>query len=608
MNDRRQLLSGNEALARGAWEAGVHVAAGYPGTPSTEILETLAPMPGVYAEWCPNEKVALDVAIGAAYAGRRAMAVMKHVGLNVAADALFYASMTGTEGSLLLVVADDPGMHSSQGEQDTRRYAKFARLPCLEPSTSQEAKDMVAVALEMSAMFDTPVIIRVTTRISHSCGIVELGPERDGTADDERTYRTDPTKYVMVPGNARRRHPVMEERIRQLTAYANELPVNRIEMGSGQAASLGIVTHGVSYQYAKEVFPQASYLRLGMTYPLPPQLVADFAAKVDRLLVIEELDPVIEEEIRLLGIPCEGKSIFPMIGELDPEIVRESAISAGILPDATRPVRVPFQMPELPPRPPILCPGCPHRGIFAVLRKLRWVVNGDIGCYTLGFLPPLGSLHTTGCMGASIGQAHGVAKAGITQKHVAVIGDSTFFHTGMPALLNVAYNKSDTVTLLLDNRTTAMTGHQDHPGTGRTLQGQPTPEVDMVALTRALGIEQCFVVDPYDLAQVEETLSACGDSDEPAVVISRRACVLLPEARRRAFALRVDTTRCVGCGLCRQLGCPALYISDLVSEKTGRRQSAIDPMLCVGCEICAQVCRSGCIATRAEMEAEASAS
>lgn len=605
MSDRVELLSGNEALARGAWEAGVRVAAGYPGTPSTEILETLAPMEGVYAEWCPNEKVALDVAIGAAYAGTRAMAVMKHVGVNVAADALFYASMTGLEAGLVLVVADDPGMHSSQGEQDTRRYAKFARVPCLEPSTSQEAKDLVATALELSEEFDTPVILRLTTRISHSTGIVALGPDRDLSGNGhERAYRTDAVKYVMVPANARRRHPVMEERVARLVEYAEAFAGNRVEMADGDR-SFGIVTQGVAYQYAREVFPKASCLRLGMTYPIPPKTVAEFARSVDRLIVIEELDPCIEEEIKLLGIPCEGKSIFPIVGELDPEVVRESAIAAGLLPQSVRPERVPFQMPALPPRPPILCPGCPHRGVFAVLRRLRWVVNGDIGCYTLGFMPPMSSLHTTGCMGASIGQAHGVAKAGIQQKHAAVIGDSTFFHTGLPALLNVAYNKSNTVTIILDNRTTAMTGHQDHPGTGRTLQGKETPEVDMVSLVRALGIEQVYEVDPYDLAQLEETLRACGDSGEPAVVIARRECALLPEARRRAVSLRVDVSRCVGCGLCRQLGCPALYVGDTVSEKTGRRQTAIDPLLCVGCEICAQTCRSGCITTREQAETEA---
>ena len=468
----RRLLSGNEALARGAWEAGVRVAAGYPGTPSTEILETLAPMPGVYAEWSPNEKVAFDVAVGAAYAGSRSMAVMKHVGLNVAADAFFYAAITGLEAGMVVVVADDPGMHSSQGEQDSRRYSKFARVPCLEPSDSQEAKDMVRAALDLSEEFDTPVLLRMTTRISHSHGVVELGADReDPLAGAPPAYRVDPAKYVMVPANARKRHPVMEERIRRLAAHAETYALNRVEMGDRR---LGIVTNSIAYQYAREVFSEASFLRLGMTYPLPKGLIAEFARQVDRLIVIEELDPAIEEEIRLMGIPCEGKSIFPLEGELSPELVRDRAIAAGLLPVEALPERVAVEIPALPARPPILCPGCPHRGVFSIARKLKLVVNGDIGCYTLGFLPPLSALHSCGCMGASIGVAHGVRKAGIAQKNMAVIGDSTFFHSGIPALLNAAYNRSDTITVILDNRTTAMTGHQQHPGTGLTLQLQPT--------------------------------------------------------------------------------------------------------------------------------------
>ena len=597
----KKLLSGNEALARGAWEAGVQVAAGYPGTPSTEILETLAPMPGVYAEWCPNEKVALDVAIGAAYAGARSMAVMKHVGVNVAADSLFYVAMTGIEGQLVVVVADDPGMHSSQGEQDTRRYCKFARVPCLEPSDSQEAKDMVAEALKLSGQFDTPVILRVTTRISHAYGVVELGADREQPDnEDPADYRVDTTKYVMVPANARKRHPVMEERIQKLAEYAGSYSLNRVEMGD---ARLGIITDGVAYQYAREVFPDASILRLGMSYPLSPQLIAGFGSKVERLIVIEELDPVIEEEIRLMGIACEGKSIFPSIGELDSEIVRNSAIKAGLLPESAKEKGLSLSVPNLPPRPPVLCPGCPHRGMYTVLRKMGFVVNGDIGCYTLGFLPPLQSLHTCGCMGASIGQAHGVSLAGVQQKHVAVIGDSTFFHTGIPALLNVGWNKSDTITVILDNRTTAMTGHQEHPGTGHTLQGRETPEVDIEALARAMGISRVYTVDPYDLAQVEETLSECTEMDGPAVIVAKRECVLLPAARRDIVPLSVDAATCVGCGRCRTLGCPALFVSDNVNEKTGRNLSAIDPLLCTGCGICAQICRVSCISVCEQVEA-----
>ncbi|MHB0858647.1 MAG: indolepyruvate ferredoxin oxidoreductase subunit alpha [Anaerolineae bacterium] len=601
----KRLLSGNEALARGAWEAGVMVAAGYPGTPSTEILENLAPMPGVYAEWCPNEKVALDVAVGAAYSGVRAMAVMKHVGLNVAADALFYAAITGAPAGLLIIVADDPGMHSSQGEQDSRRYAKFARVPCLEPSDSQEARDMVHAALALSERFDTPVLLRVTTRISHAHSPVELGPDRAAPVDGPRPYAIDTDKYVMVPGNARRRHLVMEERIRLLAEYANTYEGNRIEMGD---LDLGIVTHGVAYAYAREVFPQASFCRLGMTYPAPTHLLAEFAGRVKRLVVIEELDPVIEEELALLGIPCEGKSIFPLVGELSPQRIRACAEAAGLLPvsvaAAASSATAAVPVPNLPPRPPVLCPGCPHRGVFAVTRKLKLVVNGDIGCYTLGYLPPLGALHTCGCMGASIGVAHGVSKAEIAQPHVAVIGDSTFFHSGIPALLNVAYNRSNTVTIILDNGTTAMTGHQQNPGTGRTLQERETPAVALEPLVRALGIEHVYTVDSYDLAQVEQALRDSLALNAPAVVIAQRACALLPEARRQAMPLRIDAHKCVACGTCRRVGCPAISKSDELYAKNSRPKSVIDPLLCTGCEICAQVCPVGAILFRAQVRDE----
>lgn len=587
----KTLLSGNEALARGAWEAGVCVAAGYPGTPSTEILETLAPMSDVYAEWSPNEKVALDVAVGAAYAGVRALAVMKHVGLNVAADSLFYVAMTGIEAGLVLIVADDPGMHSSQGEQDTRRYCKFARIPCLEPSDSQEAKDMVGLAFELSEQFDTPVLVRVTTRISHSHGIVALDEERPRRPGAVPPYRIDPPKYVMVPGYARRRHPVMEERIRSLADHADGLAINRVEQGSGP---IGIVTHGIAYQYAKEFFPQAPMLRLGMTYPLPAQMVRDFAAQVDRLIVIEELDPVIEEELTLQGIPCEGKSIFPAVGELDPETVRACAERASLLAAAPGPVQ-PATAPSLPPRPPILCPGCPHRGLYAVARKLELVVNGDIGCYTLGFLPPLSAVHTTGCMGAGIGQAHGVSLAAPDQRHIAVIGDATFFHSGMAALLNVAYNGGETVTVILDNRTTAMTGHQQNPGTGHTLQGKPAGAIDLEQLVRSIGIAEVHTVDSYDLDAVEAALRHCLEAHAPSVVISRHPCALLPEVRRTYHPRTVLAEACIGCGRCLSVGCPALCLSGNTSGRTGKPTVAIDPLLCAGCGICAQMCLSQAI-------------
>jgi len=597
----KRLLSGNEAVARGAWEAGVRVAAGYPGTPSTEVLEALAPFPGIYAEWAPNEKVALDVAIGAAYAGARAMAVMKHVGLNVAADSLFYASITGIEAGLVIVVADDPGMHSSQGEQDTRRYAKFARLPCLEPSDSQEAKDMVPLALALSEEFDTPVLLRLTTRLSHSHSVVELGPDRPDSGEEGRSYRIDPAKYVMAPANARQRRPVMDEHIRGLAARAEALAVNRVEM---RDRAVGVVTDGIAYQYVREALPEASVLRLGMSHPVPAGMLRAFSEQVERLVVVEELDPVIEEEIRLLGIRCEGKSLFPSVGEFGPDTVRSGAVSAGLLSEAALPQRVSLTLPPLPPRPPLLCPGCPHRGVFAIARKLRLVVNGDIGCYTLGYLPPLGAMHTTGCMGASIGQAHGVRKAGVREKNVAIIGDSTFFHSGIPALMNVVWNGSNTVTIIVDNRTTAMTGHQPNPGTGSTLQGNEAPAVALEPLLRAIGISRVVTVDPYDLAQVEAALRECTGANEPSVVISRRACALLPEVRRSYQPLRVDPERCVACGACRRVGCPAIVKSSLLYERTGRQKTAIDPLLCTGCEICAQVCPANAILFRAQLAGE----
>jgi indolepyruvate ferredoxin oxidoreductase alpha subunit len=629
----RELLSGNEAVARGAYEAGVRVAAAYPGTPSTEILENLASYDVVYSEWSPNEKVALDVAIGAAYAGSRSMAVMKHVGLNVAADAFFYASMTGMEAGLVLVCADDPNMYSSQNEQDNRNYAKFARVPCLEPSDSQEAKDLVGVALEVSEQFDGPVMLRLTTRISHTDTLVELGERTADGPVDLPTYRIDGAKYVMVPGNARRRHPIIEERLKQLKAFAETFAYNRVEMGE---TSLGIVAGGVAYQYAREVFPDASFLKLGMTYPLPEGMIRSFASHVDRLIVVEELDPFIEEAIRLMGIAVEGKSIFPICGELDPTIVRQSAIAAGLLPapqavgrarasESASPAPT-VEGPQvagdlgrarasesaspaptvegLPARPPLLCPGCPHRGVFVTTNKLKLVVNGDIGCYTLGFLPPLSALHSCGCMGASIGVAHGVAKAGIAQKNVAVIGDSTFFHTGMPALLNVAYNQGNTVVLILDNRTTAMTGHQQHPGTGSTLMGQATRAVEFEDLARAMGIERVHTVDPYDLQAFEDALRDSLEGEGPAVVISRRECALLPSARRQWIALAVDDERCNGCGLCFQVGCPAIVRSDELDERTHRAKASIDPLLCTGCGICAQVCARRAIPRREEQTRE----
>jgi indolepyruvate ferredoxin oxidoreductase alpha subunit len=604
-----KLLSGNEAVARGAWEAGVVVASAYPGTPSTEIVENLARYPKVYAEWAPNEKVATDVAIGAAYAGRRAMTTMKHVGLNVAADAFMYAAETGVEAGLVIVSADDPGMHSSQNEQDNRTFAKFARVPCLEPADSQEAKDLTIAAFGLSERFDTPVLLRLTTRICHSKSAVELGerptaaPTTEGTpasqgslTPEAKKFPRNPAKYIMVPGNAIKRRPIVEQRIRDLAAFAETFPYNRLEAGD---QALGIITAGVAYQYAKEVFPTAAILRLGMTWPLPEHLIRQFAASVDRLIIIEELDPFIEEAVRLMGIKVEGKSIFPIHGELDPRVVRESAICAGLLPASAHIALPEAETGPLPPRPPVLCPGCPHRSVFFALSKLKVPVNGDIGCYTLGFVPPLNAIHTCGCMGAGIGVAHGAAKAGSPEHHVAVIGDSTFFHTGIPALLNSVYNQSPVTTIILDNRITGMTGHQDNPGTGRTLQGQATAEVELEPLVRALGVKHVKTLEAFKVEEIEAALKEYLKLTEPAVLITREPCALLPEGRKRWQPLHVLADKCNGCAFCFRVGCPAILKSAELDQRYQRPKALIDANLCTGCEVCAQVCPRDAITFRA---------
>jgi indolepyruvate ferredoxin oxidoreductase alpha subunit len=598
-----RMLSGNEAVARGAWEAGVKVASGYPGTPSTEILENFARFPNVYAEWAPNEKVAVDVAVGAAYAGKRALAVMKHVGLNVAADSFMYASMTGMEAGLVIVSADDPGMHSSQNEQDNRTYAKFGRVPCLEPSDSQEAKELTIAAFGLSERFDTPVLLRLTTRICHSTSAVELGEQADLFSEQSqiegKKFPRNPAKYVMVPGNAIKRHPVVEQRMRDIAEIAEAFPFNRIEDGS---QDIGIVTAGIAYQYAKEVFPQASILRLGMTWPLPKKLIQQFAGKVKRLIVIEELDPFIEEGIALMGIKVEGKEIFPIMGEIDPGVVRESAIRAGLLPESARVAAPVLEVGELPARPPVLCPGCPHRGTFYLLNKLKVPVNGDIGCYTLGLVPPLSAIHTCGCMGASIAVAHGAAKAGSPEHHVAVIGDSTFFHTGIPALINVVYNQSPVLTIIMDNRTTGMTGHQENPGTGQTLQGQAAPVTELEPLVRAIGVKHVKTVEAFDVAKIEETLKAYLQLNEPSVLITVEPCALLPEGRKKWLPLEVLPEQCNGCTLCFRIGCPAIVKSDELDQHYQRPKALIDASLCTGCEICAQVCPRDAITFRPKAE------
>jgi indolepyruvate ferredoxin oxidoreductase alpha subunit len=594
----QKLLSGNEAVARGAWEAGVKVASAYPGTPSTEIMEYFARYPNVYAEWAPNEKVAVDVAIGAAYAGQRAFSSMKHVGLNVAADAFMYASMTGAEAGLVIISADDPGMHSSQNEQDNRTFAKFARIPCLEPSDSQEAKDLMIAAFGLSERFDTPVLLRMTTRICHSMSTVELGERVEaGKAEGDRKFPRNAAKYVMVPGNAIKRHPVIEQRMHDVAEMADTFPFNRIEDGD---KTLGIITAGVAYQYAKEVFPNAAILHLGMTWPLPEKLIRQFAASVKRLVVIEELDPFIEEAVRLMGLPAEGKSIFPILGEFNPHIVRESAIQAGLLPK-TQHVPLPeAEVGQLPSRPPVLCPGCPHRGAFYVLNKLKLPVNGDIGCYTLGLIAPLSAIHSCGCMGAGIAVAHGALKAGSSERQVAVIGDSTFFHTGIPALLDVVYNNSPVITIIMDNRITGMTGHQENPGTGRTLQGEKAIQVELEPLVKALGVKHVRTVPAFEVEQIEKTLKEFIKLDEPSVLITLEPCALLPEARKKWVPLEVLSEPCNGCGLCFRVGCPAIFKSEELDARYQRPKALIDAQLCTGCEVCAQICPRDAITFRPE--------
>ena len=604
----KKLLTGNEAAARGAWEAGAAVASGYPGTPSTEILETFARFPGVYAEWAPNEKVAVDVAVGAAYAGSRAFATMKHVGLNVAADSLMYAAMTGAEAGLVIVSADDPAMHSSQNEQDNRTFAKFARIPCLEPSDSQQAKDFMIAAFALSERFDTPVLLRMTTRVCHSTSVVELDerPESasaaisslvDGSPPRPRFPRN-PAKYVMVSGNAMKRRPLIEQRLQEMAACAETCAWNAIEAGDPE---LGIITAGIAYQYVKEVFPTASVLHLGMTWPLPRRLIRAFAASVERLIVVEELDPFIEEGVRLLGLDVEGKSIFPIIGEFTPRVIRDCAIAAALLPASARVPLVESVVDDLPPRPPVLCAGCGHRATFYALHRLQVPVNGDNGCYSLGYAPPLSALHTRGCMGAAIAVAHGAMKGGSSERHVAVIGDSTFLHSGIPALLNVVYNQSPVVTVILDNRTTAMTGHQPHPGTGETLQGTPAPQVALEPLIRDLGVRHVRTLDAFALHDIEQTLQELLQLDEPSVLIARQPCALLPMGRERWVPLAVRADVCIGCGQCLGLGCPAILQGSELDPNTQHPKALIDSSLCTGCEVCAEVCPQGAISFRAAL-------
>ncbi len=578
----KEILSGNEAIARGAWEAGVTYAAAYPGTPSTEILETIgaAYKGDVYSQWSPNEKVALETAVGASLAGARALACMKHVGVNVAADPLFTAVYTGVNGGLVLVCADDPNLHSSQNEQDNRNYAKFAKMPLVEPADSQEAKDFLKIAFELSEQFDTPVLFRTTTRISHSKSVVELG-DRERRAAPAEIMR-DTRKYTMLPAYARPKHPKIEERLQQLKEYGVKSPLNRLEMGD---PSLGIITSGIAYQYAREAMPEASFLKLGLTYPLPEALIRDFAQHVDRVIVIEELDPFLEEQIRLLGVEVShGKDLFPITGELEPTGVAEKLTGTAA---ERRPAAE-----GLPVRPPVLCPGCSHRGVFTVLRKLKVFVSGDIGCYTLGALPPLESMHACLCMGGSITMAHGMAKvmgasAERRNQVVAVIGDSTFFHSGVTGLMDMIYNDGNAVVLIQDNRITAMTGGQENPGTGHTLMGVESPQIDMERLVTALGVkpENVRVVSAYDLEEVETVLKEELAKPEPSVVITKDPCVL--QYRVKKPSLHVDVDACTACKQCLKVGCIALSMEGEGDE----HHAAIDSNFCTGCTVCAQVCK-----------------
>lgn len=579
----KALLSGNEAIARGAWEAGVAFAAAYPGTPSTEILENLATMPDVKAQWAPNEKVALEVAYGAAVAGARSLSTMKHVGLNVAADPLFSASYTGVNGGLVIVTADDPGMHSSQNEQDNRYYARMAKLPCVEPSDSQEAKDFTVLAFELSEKFDTPVLFRSTTRISHSKSLVELGERKSRHLNP---YCKDPTKYVIIPAHARVRHSVVEARLLDLADYGEKSPLNRVEW---RDRKVGVLTSGISYQYVREVLPEASVLKLGLTFPLPQRLIAEFAAEVGTLWVVEELEPFLEEQVRALGIPCRGKDALPNEGEFNPDTLRRAILGATI-PLGPSPGNL-----TLPQRPPVLCPGCPHRGIFHVLRDLNVTVTGDIGCYTLGVMPPLDAMDTCLCMGAAIGAAHGMVKANpeLVGRIVAVIGDSTFLHSGLTGLLDVVYNKAPIPVLILDNRTTAMTGHQEHPGTGKTLQGEETSAVDYAELVKALGVKRVTTVDSLNVEKLKETLRADLAAGEPSVIIASRPCALLQ--KRPAAALAVQPAKCTFCRSCLRAGCPAM-------SATGGT-IVIDPSMCTACGLCIRLCKQNAIGKAGEASA-----
>ena len=567
----KELMLGNKALARGLYEAGCCFISAYPGTPSTEVTEEAARFPEIYCEWAPNEKVAMEAAYGASLAGRRSACAMKHVGINVAADPLYTMSYTGINAGLVIVVADDPGMHSSQNEQDSRHHAIAAKVPMLEPADSQEAVEMTKEAYRLSEEYDTPVMVKLCTRVSHGQSVVETG-ERTVPVKE---YVKDIPKYVMVPDNARPRHPIVETRMERLKAYAETTPLNRVELGD---AGLGIITDSTSYQYTREVFgSDCSVLKLGMTNPLPEKLIRDFAARVDRLVVVEELEPIIENHCRCLGLEVAGKDVFPLVSEFSQTLL------AKVLKGEEKPYVTVDD--AIPVRPPVMCAGCPHRGIFYTLSRNKVTVLGDIGCYTLAAGAPLRAIEMCLCMGASIGAVHGFNKAlgeAGERKTVAILGDSTFMHSGMTGLADIAYNQSNSTVIILDNSTTGMTGHQQNPTTGFNLRGEPAGKIDLEALCRAMGIRRVTVVDPYDLDQCDKVVTEELETPEPSVIIARRPCTLLKTVKAKP-PVKVIHDSCKGCKSCMKIGCPAISMRE--------KKAVVDPTQCTGCGVCMQLCK-----------------
>ncbi len=569
----KQLMLGNEAVARGLYEAGCSFVSSYPGTPSTEITEAAAKYQEIYAEWAPNEKVAMEAALGASLAGKRSFCGMKHVGLNVAADPLFTIGYTGVNAGMIIGVADDAGMHSSQNEQDSRHYAKSSKIPMVEPADSAEGLAFAKMAYELSERFDTPVLFKMCTRVSHSQSVVEPGERVMPAA---KPYEKNGAKYIMMPGNAKRRHPVVEARTQALTEYAETSPFNRVE--EGREHTMGIITASTSYQYVKEVVgDRYPVFKLGLAWPMPVKAIRDFAASVEKLVVVEELDGFIEDHCRNLGLDPVGKDTFSMIDELSQNIVAEKLgfpVHAGTKLDV-----------DIPARPPVMCAGCPHRGLFYTLAKNKLTVFGDIGCYTLGAVAPLAAIDTTICMGASVSGIHGFLKASDpeqSKKTVAVIGDSTFMHSGVTGLINVAYNESNATIIILDNSITGMTGHQQNPTTGYNLKGDPCTKIDLESLCRAVGIRRVRVVDPYNLAECDQAVKEELQAEEPSVIISRRPCALLKYVKHKA-PLTVDPEKCKTCKMCMKIGCPAISITE--------GKAKIDATLCTGCGVCEQLCK-----------------